>query len=121
MPPSIVYKDRQNKHAGAFFFFFLLMCLPLSPNEHTGDSLDADGCVFVLHTWGVLICHRLQTRRASYSQFNVHLVIVPFGFYHLSLHCLQRVDSTGPTAALLLLLLQLHLITTHGSKPHSVI
>lgn len=37
-----------------------LMCLPLSPNEHAGDSLDADGSVFMFHTLGLFIHHSKQ-------------------------------------------------------------
>lgn len=37
-----------------------LMCLTRSPNEHAGDSLDADGNVFELHTSGLFIHHSKQ-------------------------------------------------------------
>lgn len=51
MAAFIVYKDRQNKPTGAFS----PVCLPHSPNKRAAESLNADGGMFVLHTWSLFI------------------------------------------------------------------
>ena len=43
------------------------------PNEHAGDSLDADGCMFAPHTWSLFIHHcKQEVKVAETSVFSTH-------------------------------------------------
>lgn len=50
------------------------MCLPLSPHEQAGDSLDADGCMFALHTWSPLICHSKQEVKVAQALCSAYIM-----------------------------------------------
>lgn len=53
----------------------LFICVYHSANEHVGDSLNTDGCMFALHTWSLLIHQcKQEVKVAQTSVFSIDCV-----------------------------------------------